>query len=158
MGFQDIFDGTGVLYWSITIAVWMVTIAYLMFNRQQNSMLTSTIVSSTEPSLRRLQGKIDLIEAQAKRLASHSWEYGTVSHALLSLHNPGLTVFFPSAFPDHGIPKPLPSPLPPGLAYAKEHIDISTETNSLYPADTSCLLYTSPSPRDGLLSRMPSSA
>ena len=27
-----------------------------------------------------------------------------------------------------------------------------------YPLDFTCLLYTSPSPRDGLLSRMPSSA
>ena len=27
-----------------------------------------------------------------------------------------------------------------------------------YPSDLICLLYTSPSPRDGLLSRMPSSA
>ena len=33
---------------------------------------------------------------------------------------------------------------------------ISTEYR--LPADTTCLLYTSPSPRDGLLSRMPSSA
>ena len=33
-------------------------------------------------------------------------------------------------------------------------IAISTGTNNVYP----CLLYTSPSPRDGLLSRMPSSA
>ena len=29
---------------------------------------------------------------------------------------------------------------------------------SLFAEDYSCLLYTSPSPRDGLLSRMPSSA
>ena len=33
----------------------------------------------------------------------------------------------------------------------------SEENHSLY-ASHSCLLYTSPSPRDGLLSRMPSSA
>ena len=32
------------------------------------------------------------------------------------------------------------------------------EARSLFPADYICLLYTSPSPRDGLLSRMPSSA
>ena len=32
------------------------------------------------------------------------------------------------------------------------------ESQPLVEADTACLLYTSPSPRDGLLSRMPSSA
>ena len=36
---------------------------------------------------------------------------------------------------------------------------ISDQQDGLrYPAFYSCLLYTSPSPRDGLLSRMPSSA
>ena len=34
----------------------------------------------------------------------------------------------------------------------------STSKRGLYLAFNSCLLYTSPSPRDGLLSRMPSSA
>ena len=34
-------------------------------------------------------------------------------------------------------------------------MDFSTEVDEL---PTTCLLYTSPSPRDGLLSRMPSSA
>ena len=33
-----------------------------------------------------------------------------------------------------------------------------TITLEVEPSDTICLLYTSPSPRDGLLSRMPSSA
>ena len=33
----------------------------------------------------------------------------------------------------------------------------ATDTTTAQP-DTTCLLYTSPSPRDGLLSRMPSSA
>ena len=34
----------------------------------------------------------------------------------------------------------------------------STPENSKHTTHTTCLLYTSPSPRDGLLSRMPSSA
>ena len=34
----------------------------------------------------------------------------------------------------------------------------STRANYARGEDTYCLLYTSPSPRDGLLSRMPSSA
>lgn len=72
--------------------------------------------------------RTDFIELQARDLASHSWEYGTVSHALLSLHNPELTVFSPA-----GLQKPSPSPLPPGLAYAKEHI--TTTADTLYPSD-----------------------
>ena len=39
----------------------------------------------------------------------------------------------------------------------KRH-QLMEEIKSLYYADCPCLLYTSPSPRDGLLSRMPSSA
>ena len=40
------------------------------------------------------------------------------------------------------------------------NISLAFQENSLFPHYTveSCLLYTSPSPRDGLLSRMPSSA
>ena len=34
----------------------------------------------------------------------------------------------------------------------------SDESDDFYDEEESCLLYTSPSPRDGLLSRMPSSA
>ena len=51
-----------------------------------------------------------------------------------------------------------------GLEYAKygeEHAEIfETETSdrSFEDENQTCLLYTSPSPRDGLLSRMPSSA
>ena len=37
-------------------------------------------------------------------------------------------------------------------------IDITTEDAKWYATNGGCLLYTSPSPRDGLLSRMPSSA
>ena len=39
------------------------------------------------------------------------------------------------------------------------HVGSTTvPVSSWLPGDTPCLLYTSPSPRDGLLSRMPSSA
>ena len=37
-------------------------------------------------------------------------------------------------------------------------IDFENEDEALQIANDTCLLYTSPSPRDGLLSRMPSSA
>ena len=53
----------------------------------------------------------------------------------------------------------------PGEAIAEvasEAFEHSVDGNAVFPAplavDTTCLLYTSPSPRDGLLSRMPSSA
>ena len=36
--------------------------------------------------------------------------------------------------------------------------NLVTDTNGFITLDNTCLLYTSPSPRDGLLSRMPSSA
>ena len=41
---------------------------------------------------------------------------------------------------------------------SKDNVPVITHDNYLSGASTSCLLYTSPSPRDGLLSRMPSSA
>lgn len=70
----------------------------------------------------------ELIELRARLLASHSWEHGTLSHALLSLHNPELTVFSSG-----GLQVPSSSPLAPGLAYAKQHITTSAAT--LYPSD-----------------------
>ena len=52
--------------------------------------------------------------------------------------------------------------LPQGFRAHVANIGIKDQTDdfTLVVADTvcSCLLYTSPSPRDGLLSRMPSSA
>ena len=38
------------------------------------------------------------------------------------------------------------------------NVTVSTAGDQLSTAATTCLLYTSPSPRDGLLARMPSSA
>ena len=43
-----------------------------------------------------------------------------------------------------------------GLDASLKHLDVLS--NNIANAKTTCLLYTSPSPRDGLLSRMPSSA
>ena len=43
-----------------------------------------------------------------------------------------------------------------GLEFVSDKID--NILNSLFETINTCLLYTSPSPRDGLLSRMPSSA
>ena len=48
------------------------------------------------------------------------------------------------------------------LGFKEEDIKFRDEVRSFiketFTDDMSCLLYTSPSPRDGLLSRMPSSA
>ena len=43
-------------------------------------------------------------------------------------------------------------------AFAKEGAKVVIADINIEGATTACLLYTSPSPRDGLLSRMPSSA
>ena len=47
---------------------------------------------------------------------------------------------------------------PLGTDYVKDHITDAPWIVVLFRQSQSCLLYTSPSPRDGLLSRMPSSA
>ena len=39
-----------------------------------------------------------------------------------------------------------------------QHTQPEEQVREVAPAPKACLLYTSPSPRDGLLSRMPSSA
>ena len=54
-------------------------------------------------------------------------------------------------------------PFGPVMGYKKLSPEFVKNMNSFYEEepdlkDYSCLLYTSPSPRDGLLSRMPSSA
>ena len=44
------------------------------------------------------------------------------------------------------------------LSYAKRLVELNDEALGRLLQRNDCLLYTSPSPRDGLLSRMPSSA
>ena len=44
------------------------------------------------------------------------------------------------------------------MVYTDVDIEHDAEFNRWYNEEHICLLYTSPSPRDGLLSRMPSSA
>lgn len=64
---------------------------------------------------------------RAQELASHSWEYGTASQALLELYDPRLSVFSPQAFPGGKIPESNPH-LVPALAYAKRQIRLNNET------------------------------
>jgi hypothetical protein len=49
-------------------------------------------------------GLIENIISQGRLLASHSWEYGTLSEALLEWYSPEISVFSTDAFPDGKIP------------------------------------------------------
>mgnify|MGYP003307709489 CR=1 FL=1 len=56
-----------------------------------------------------------------------------------------ITLFITHTHPDH-------------IAYIEEFVEAFPNLVTIVHQDSHCLLYTSPSPRDGLLSRMPSSA
>ena len=49
-------------------------------------------------------GLIENVISQGRLLASHSWEYGTLSEALLEWYSPEISVFSNDAFPDGKIP------------------------------------------------------
>lgn len=57
-------------------------------------------------------------------LASHSWEWGTASEALLELYDPDLSVFGSSPFPGGNVPTANPSSTF-ALQYAQQFIDTS---------------------------------
>ena len=65
---------------------------------------------------------------QAKRLANHSWEYGTASEALLEIYNPELAVFDPKSLSDGRLPHVPNVAKVPSLAYAKQFIELDNET------------------------------
>lgn len=65
--------------------------------------------------------------AQAERLATHSWEYGSLSLALIDWYNPNTSVFAPRAFPNGGIPNLDVNNAYP-LAYAKPLIRLNSTT------------------------------
>lgn len=64
---------------------------------------------------------INNVIMQGRRLASHSWEYGTLSEALLEWYNPDLSVFGKEAFPKGEIPVLQISDVQ-SLSYAMPHI------------------------------------
>ncbi|KAF2161649.1 hypothetical protein M409DRAFT_28044 [Zasmidium cellare ATCC 36951] len=64
---------------------------------------------------------------QAKRLSTHSWEYGTTAEALLELYNPHLSVFSRTAFPNNHLPIPDPDTIE-SLRYARQHIRLNSPT------------------------------
>jgi hypothetical protein len=65
--------------------------------------------------------------AQAERLATHSWEYGSLSLALMDWYNPEISVFSPNAFPYGSLPV-LDVNSTVALAYAKPLIRLNTTT------------------------------
>jgi hypothetical protein len=72
------------------------------------------------------------IEAQAKTLASHSWEYGTAAEAIVELEYPEISVFGSDPFPNGRIPLPDPA----AVAYPKQHIQTNSQT--LIDGDGTC--------------------
>lgn len=76
---------------------------------------------------------ITAVVKQAQRLASHSWEYGTLAESLLELYNPEYAVYSQSAFGDNGSQVPSPSRNIKALSYASGKFDFSEGT--LSPGD-----------------------
>lgn len=64
---------------------------------------------------------------QARLLASHSWEYGALSEALLEWYNPEFSVFGKAAFPDGKIPVLQVGDIQ-SLSYAKPNIRTNSTT------------------------------
>ena len=75
---------------------------------------------------------------------------------LMSLSACGFKLRGPVSFPFHSIYIAIPDASPLG-GELRRQIRANGATEVMTTAE-GCLLYTSPSPRDGLLSRMPSSA
>lgn len=65
--------------------------------------------------------------SQGRLLASHSWEYGALSEALLEWYNPGFSVFGKDAFPDGKIPVLQVGDVQ-SLSYAKPNIRTNSTT------------------------------
>ena len=63
----------------------------------------------------------------AKRLSSHSWEYGTASEALLELYDKEISVFGKRPFPGGKVPKVKVEKVQ-SLVYAKQWIEADNET------------------------------
>lgn len=75
---------------------------------------------------------------QARLLASHSWEYGALSEALLEWYNPNFSVFGKTAFPDGEIPVLQVGDIQ-SLSYAKPNI--RTNSTTLIDGDGKRLVY-----------------
>ncbi|KAI1081448.1 hypothetical protein F5B20DRAFT_65094 [Whalleya microplaca] len=67
------------------------------------------------------------IISQGERLATHSWEYGAFSEALLEWYNPNYSVFGNNTFPDGKVPV-LQIDQVRSLSYAEPHIWTNSTT------------------------------
>lgn len=70
---------------------------------------------------------ISNIIMQGRLLASHSWEYGAFSEALLEWYNPEFSVFSKDAFTDGKIPVLQVSDIE-SLSYARPNIRTNSTT------------------------------
>ncbi|KAI2617351.1 hypothetical protein GGR54DRAFT_203802 [Hypoxylon sp. NC1633] len=70
---------------------------------------------------------VESIITQGQRLATHSWEYGTFSEALLEWYNPSFSVFGNNTFPGGEIPV-LQVGTTKSLSYAEPHIVTNSDT------------------------------
>lgn len=75
---------------------------------------------------------------QGRLLASHSWEYGALSEALLEWYNPEFSVFSRDAFPAGQVPVLQVGDIQ-SLSYAIPHIRINSTT--LIDGDGKRLVY-----------------
>ncbi|KAK7530192.1 uncharacterized protein J3D65DRAFT_561345 [Phyllosticta citribraziliensis] len=64
---------------------------------------------------------------QAQLLATHSWEWGTLSQALLEWYDPLYSVFADDPFPNASVPRTDPNDVA-GLRYALRHIYLDNVT------------------------------
>ncbi|KAF2754300.1 hypothetical protein EJ05DRAFT_155398 [Pseudovirgaria hyperparasitica] len=71
---------------------------------------------------------ITAVISQATRLATYSWENGTLAEALLEYYNPELSVFSANAFPNGKLPTDFTADDVKGLAYAKHTIELDADT------------------------------
>lgn len=83
---------------------------------------------------------ISSILAQGRRLATHSWEYGTFSEALIEWHHPQYSVFGSEAFPGGKVPV-LNVDDTQSLSYAKPHIWTNATTLVDGDGTVPCLLF-----------------
>jgi hypothetical protein len=79
-------------------------------------------------SLRAAMPSIDKIASKAQELATHSWEYGAVSQALIEIYDPSLSPFFGPAHSLESIEEEAIAQAR-GLTYAKKYI--RTDQNAL---------------------------
>ena len=93
-----------------------------------DSALSADAIKVSDPFCVAAGYDIAAVIEQSKRLATHSWEYGTAAEALLEIYNPKLAVFDPKSLPDGHLPHVKDVADVPSLAYARQFIELDNET------------------------------